>query len=168
MRKQRFRSGADARPRTPVMGVTFLQQWSLSSRLGYPPVRHLLSRPDQLRRQPISVSIRRTALEVSTGRRHQHLRRLHRPEPTAGAPKPPFEQAGGGFASRNEEIQAWSSVCGAERRRHHEAFPKQDIRLGPDSWLPLKESARNRGGGRCGFALRAFPQLRRVAFYIFP
>jgi len=33
MRKRRFRSGADASPRTPVTGVTFLHQLSLSSRL---------------------------------------------------------------------------------------------------------------------------------------
>src|SRR6266550_8413332 len=33
MRKRRFRSGADARPRTPVRGVTFLQQ--LASGRGY-------------------------------------------------------------------------------------------------------------------------------------
>src|SRR5439155_13720977 len=34
MRKWRFRSGADAKSRTPVMGVIFLQQLSLGVRAG--------------------------------------------------------------------------------------------------------------------------------------
>jgi hypothetical protein len=90
------------------MGVTFLQQLSLSSRLGYPPVRHLLSRPDQLRRQPISGIGGVDRPSASTPPQ------ATAPRTNRGAPKPPFEQAGGVFASRNEEIQAWSSVCGAE------------------------------------------------------
>src|SRR5438552_16462362 len=37
MRKWRFRSGADARPRTPVTGVIFLQQLSLGVAHWLPP-----------------------------------------------------------------------------------------------------------------------------------